>query len=1004
MTDLAPGQRHSPVPVDRAVPGVQRKLTVGRPDDPLEVEADRAAGRIASGHAARTAPSPAAGLSVAMARGGLGGAAAGSDVASRIRAPSGGHPLPEAMRTDLEGAYGADFSAVRVHDGAQDRADAESLGAQAFTHGAHIWLGPGGHVGDRSLMAHELAHVVQQGASVGRDPDREGAAVGVRPTPADAPDVQGAWYNFSIPFTDYEFDPSISGIETAAGIAKDAVVDSAVWVKDKVVSAFRWVFDKIQRMVDAGMDWLRAKFVAIKEFGATCFGKIKSGLAGLLRHVASPADILTSAFRMLDVGLIRTAWRLLTTGVSLVSTGVRAVVDGVLGVGTGLWETASSYVSGLLDVIDGVVGSWPFRQLPGALQRAAHGLVATLRDLWNEVRDFITPVLKRLRTFADTVLSAVEWFARTVSDVSIEAVLDTVKGLVDAWHLIREVASDPIGYLRPKIDTVAAKLDAEAPPKAIGFVEDRIHENFRSGPAGGAADVVVQRQPLPDPQARSTGGLHEVVDGVTRAIGTAWSKLDIGQMLLDGIVNMFWPPATIRAIGREFSELWNTDWAHAAHSLFVPRAPWDDFWGFWHDLWSNLLVLLDFPLALWRRVNNIVMLLMGYVTLALVVLFAVVGGVLAAPAGVAPGVLAGAVAGLEIASALGLFVLKSYLLAEGASIVKSLIDLFTARQTQQEKEWDYQQIAGSGLGIAVALVLAAILWFVSGVIGGVIRAVKGGKAPPAPAEPPGGVKPAEPAAPKPAEPAETKPAEAGPAKPAEPAEPAEPVTAVPDKPGTYVVRETSALKSTKPSRWLGLRNKAAWHWELYVRLPNGEIAVFCRVNVRPLNMRFPRGSPDLDLDPTKALVTGGKGTVRLEAGGGFQWTSEALKLIIKTFEEHFGHPPETLGGWLAKRNLENFQEAFSDLRAEHPEWSPQRIGEQAAANISFGRHRIALGYEYLRVTLIDFKQVLVKGRTAAETLPTRVRVDAETKPIDLGRTPYILPPYSESEGDNDDDE
>jgi len=55
-------------------------------------------------------------------------------------------------------------------------------------------------------------------------------------------------------------------------------------------------------------------------------------------------------------------------------------------------------------------------------------------------------------------------------------------------------------------------------------------------------------------------------------------------MLLDQHRQHVWPPATILAIGHDFFQLWNTDWANAADSLFAPRAPWDDFWGFWADV------------------------------------------------------------------------------------------------------------------------------------------------------------------------------------------------------------------------------------------------------------------------------------------------------------------------------------------------------------------------------------------------------------------------------------
>ncbi|GAB4284067.1 MAG: hypothetical protein Kow0092_38660 [Deferrisomatales bacterium] len=69
------------------------------------------------------------------------------------------------MRRRVEPALGASLAHVRVHDDPGAHRAARQLGARAFTHGRHIWLGAGQDAGDLALMAHEAAHVVQQGAA-----------------------------------------------------------------------------------------------------------------------------------------------------------------------------------------------------------------------------------------------------------------------------------------------------------------------------------------------------------------------------------------------------------------------------------------------------------------------------------------------------------------------------------------------------------------------------------------------------------------------------------------------------------------------------------------------------------------------------------------------------------------------------------------------------------------------------------------------------------------------
>lgn len=83
---------------------------------------------------------------------------------------SSSEPLPPEVRGDMEASFGQDLGGVRVHDGAHAAASAEAVGAQAYTVGSDVVFGRGRYApGTREgghLLAHELAHVVQQrGAS-----------------------------------------------------------------------------------------------------------------------------------------------------------------------------------------------------------------------------------------------------------------------------------------------------------------------------------------------------------------------------------------------------------------------------------------------------------------------------------------------------------------------------------------------------------------------------------------------------------------------------------------------------------------------------------------------------------------------------------------------------------------------------------------------------------------------------------------------------------------------
>ena len=182
---------------------LQAKLRVGRQDDPLERAADRAAdqalgGRVAEspGRAAERPqrmcaeceeeqqetvqrqaeeeeeeeellqPKSEAGGSRAAAEA---TAASGSATEAAAAVRGGGRALSPAERSYFEPRFGRDFSAVRLHDGAPAQRAAAAINARAYTLGSSIAFAAGEYrpatSGGRRLLAHELAHVVQQTGS-----------------------------------------------------------------------------------------------------------------------------------------------------------------------------------------------------------------------------------------------------------------------------------------------------------------------------------------------------------------------------------------------------------------------------------------------------------------------------------------------------------------------------------------------------------------------------------------------------------------------------------------------------------------------------------------------------------------------------------------------------------------------------------------------------------------------------------------------------------------------
>ena len=159
---------------------LQPKLTVSTPGDIYEQEADRVADQV------MCMPEP----QIQRTRAYGGGRPGCTNVregnkalqvqrlqasgTSEVEAPpivdealrSPGQPLDAETQAFMERRFGYNFSQVRVHADARSAQTAKAVNARAFTVGKEVLFGAGQYQprtqGGRTLLAHELAHVVQQ--------------------------------------------------------------------------------------------------------------------------------------------------------------------------------------------------------------------------------------------------------------------------------------------------------------------------------------------------------------------------------------------------------------------------------------------------------------------------------------------------------------------------------------------------------------------------------------------------------------------------------------------------------------------------------------------------------------------------------------------------------------------------------------------------------------------------------------------------------------------------
>lgn len=147
---------------------VQPKLSIGQPNDKYEQEADAMAEQVVQNKNI----SPTAPRSIQKISEGQSGSTptqqSSSSTESTLRQSQGkGNALPKNTQSEMETAFGQDFSNVKIHTGSEAQSMSQDLGALAFTHGSDIYFNSGqfnpNSNSGKKLLAHELTHTIQQG-------------------------------------------------------------------------------------------------------------------------------------------------------------------------------------------------------------------------------------------------------------------------------------------------------------------------------------------------------------------------------------------------------------------------------------------------------------------------------------------------------------------------------------------------------------------------------------------------------------------------------------------------------------------------------------------------------------------------------------------------------------------------------------------------------------------------------------------------------------------------
>ncbi|WP_437275944.1 DUF4157 domain-containing protein [Sorangium sp. So ce375] len=356
-----------------------------------------------------------------------------------------GAPLPVAVAQRFSAAYGHDLSAVRVH---ADSGLAAQVGARAFTTGRDVVFAPGEYRpgtgdGDR-LIAHELAHVVQQAGGAGAV---QGAGVSEDAYEAEA---------------DRAADVAVRGgaVSRLSPVAGGRVQHD---LKDRVVGAVRGAGQVIGDVAEAGRD------VLVEQFWK------------LVRAIAPTAE-----------PYLRDPGRLWEDIKAAVGRGIDALVGGVLGAlpKDGIFGAVATFFktfvpalarltksiskddhAGIVAAVQGAIEA--FSQMSDAVLAPVQGIFKAVSGGLAKAFEAVgKPILDVVKSLAKDAWSALEGFVDDVVSIG-KKVGTTLSGV---WKSIKEALGfggddSSKGGLWDRIKKWAGDQWEKAKPTVLGWVE-----------------------------------------------------------------------------------------------------------------------------------------------------------------------------------------------------------------------------------------------------------------------------------------------------------------------------------------------------------------------------------------------------------------------------------------------------------------------------------------------------------------------------------------------------
>ncbi|MBT9316645.1 DUF4157 domain-containing protein [Leptothoe spongobia TAU-MAC 1115] len=533
----------------------------------------------------------------------------------------------------------------------------------------------------------------------------------------------------------------VNGFKQQVGGAVSSIMAAAQTVSQAVMTldanALRAAWGRVTGLMGGMWQQLQQAGQAIFQRVSGLWSSLQERFNGVLSNLTNRAQEVFNRLKAVAQGVrqrLSAAWEGLrnrASGLSNVLGGVldrlRSLVNRFLSWGQRIWSGIRRQWSGLRRRMSGIFQRVRQRVTSiwqGLQQRAAH-LWSRLRGLWSRLQRWVQQQTRN-------ALKRIQSVWNQLRDFDIGEVIQAFIRYAPFLEVVREAAQDPDSVMQPMAQAIASQIDAGMPAAAEQKAREQASGsgNVNQSAEPSTDEVLIQQQV--DTSAPENTTLRQPLDqnvlwsGFWEVLLEKLGKLNPLDIVLDTLYTFVWPWP---AVGEEWAGL-KADLGKAVSRMMSAGL------GFWRHL-------LDIPLIIWRRVNNILMHLYGWFTLACVIvgafaggiggtvggtiLGAMGGGVLAPPgaaAGAGGGIAGGAGVGLGFALGLGEGLLASFVAAELLSIGKAWADLSFVEQIIDEQVEDLDQMASSSIAAGIAGILLALSALAGEIAGRFLRKLK----------------------------------------------------------------------------------------------------------------------------------------------------------------------------------------------------------------------------------------------------------------------------------------